>query len=417
MKHLQDEELSASELRFKYALEKEEDVSSAIEAALQREQEFFGVGLEMDFGSSDRIPDLCATGGKGGSGESQIWSFDDEEGVEADLVNGVHKSFVYRHHSMDERRLERGGVGEAGATAEKIMTDVEPDSTLLFGLDPFMTPQEQQFLTYLMTSGDTTKLAAATELMHYISALSLQGIMPNLKRQRSGVGRSMLESLREVIREGNEARMAEQEREARHSAGVMARHLVDGVKGLAGEKRIQKKRVDFEMRRQMEYMEWHPLPVRMPKYAELRAYNKANHSFALEFLDDVWDGTVLDAFSKICVNKGLLGNVTVTKRYAESKGIRNIIDVGSPKSRGKGYIDTPKPRVLVASMTNEGGQQGIVKGDVVTHFNGEEFAGTASELAAAIGSKQEGELLTFAFNADRAVAEALRRRSLIVSNH
>ena len=59
------------------------------------------------------------------------------------------------------------------------------------------------------------------------------------------------------------------------------------------------------------------------------------------------------------------------------------------------------------------GQKGIVNGDVLTHVNGEEYKGTADELRKLLDSVQEGEMLTFAFNCDQAVAEALKRRSMI----
>ncbi len=427
-----DEELSASELRLKYALEKDEDVASAIQAARIREMEFFGCGVELDLDSLD----IAKVGSTSSSWSTNLWSFDDEEGVEADLENGVHKSFIYRHHTIDEDDFDTacsGGAATGGGNithqhAQKSILDVVPDSTLLFGLDFFMTEEEQKFLTALLTSGEPAKLAAATEMMHHISTLSQQGIRPSLKRRQSSrnaaalagcqrsqrdFSRSMLSSIREVIKEGNEARKAEYEKGSRQVAGVMAKKLKHD--GLAGKKREQKRQNDLEMRKQMEHMRFHPLPVRMPKYAELRAC--PSDVFALQFLDDVWDGTVLDAFTKITVSTGLLGNVTVSKTHAESLGIQNVIQAGSnPKypNNKKGTIDVERPRVIVASMTREGGHQGVVKGDVVTHFNGEDFAGTATDLRALIDSRMEGETLTFAFNADMAVAEALRRRSLIV---
>ena len=45
-------------------------------------------------------------------------------------------------------------------------------------------------------------------------------------------------------------------------------------------------------------------------------------------------------------------------------------------------------------------------------FNGEPFTGTALELEKVIADSYEGEVLTFAFNDDSAVEEALKRRSI-----
>ncbi len=407
-----DEKLSASELRFKHALEKDADVAAAVEGAQSREDEFFGRGVEVDTKAFQYLSKL-STGSANTTGSSSqkgsVWSFDDEEGVEADL-SGPHKSFIFRHHSQMKINVE-------GKVEGPKMVMVEADSTLLCGLDAFMTDQEQQFVTAQLISGSTAKLAVATEMLHYISALSREGLRPSLKRRRSSLmvknpsmTRSMLASIKEVIREGNEARRKEDER----SVGVVATHLTAAAQGVAGGRRVQKRLVDLEMKKRMEYMKLNPLPLRMPKYAEATASKNVT---CMKFVDDMWDGTVLDAFSKITVNRGLLGGkVTVTKQHAESHGISRVIDAGSPKSsrsRGKGYIDTERSRVIVASVSSEIGMQGVVKGDVVTHFNGEEFEGDAQELTELLSDRYEGEVLTFVFNADAAVAEALRRRSLI----
>ena len=75
---------------------------------------------------------------------------------------------------------------------------VKIDSTLLYGLDAFMTTQEQQFLASLMILGDIDKLAAATEMTHYISLMSLQGRRPSVKCSKSCMrGCSMLDCIRE----------------------------------------------------------------------------------------------------------------------------------------------------------------------------------------------------------------------------
>lgn len=432
-----DERLTASELRFKYALEKDENIAAAIDAAAHREDEFFGKGVEVDatdsldnyLGSSDR----SGSGNGGSFGERQsIWSFDDEEGFEADL-SGPHKSFIFRHHSQ-----MRMTVPEEDTMQEVRMEDVEPDSTLLGGLDAFMTDEEQRFVTAQMISGETAKLAAATEMMHYVSALSREGIKPSMKRRQSSrlslvrcpsMKSSMLSSIKEVIREGNEARRQEEERTT--TGGLASRVAKQTMQfgGVAAGRRNQKMEADMEVRRRMEYMRLHPLPLRMPKYAEATATYA--HPFGLTFLDDMWDGTVLDAFSKITVSTSLLGTITISKQHAESSGVSRILDVtcvGSNKKsprckgkgtrhRGRGHIDTVRPRVIVASINREMGHQGVVKGDVVTHFNGEEFKGNAKELTELTKERYEGEVLTFVFNADAAVTEALKRRSMIADGN
>jgi len=399
--------LPASELRFQTALKDDVDISNAIEEAKQREDEFFGRDKSLDFylGKSASISAESMR-------QESVWSFDDEEGVEISIDNGPHKSFVFRHHSQID--LSTSTIDEDEVNLE----DVPADLTLLSGLDGFMTEQEKQFVTSQFISGDSNKLAVATEIMHYVSLTAKQGIKPSMKRKKSMLirqptaQRSVLASISELIKEGNEARKIEAEKEGRNTVGVVASQL----KTIAGGKRNKKQLVDIEMKQQMQYMKSHPLPLRMPKYVEV--VSSTAKDFSCTFVDDTWNGTVLDAYSKITVRSSLLSSkVTISKQHAESSGIRRVIDAGSSdnsKTKGKGYIDIERPRVIIASINKEMGRQGVVKGDVVSHFNGEEFKGTAAELKELIDtSRYEGELLTFALNADAAVAEALRRRSLI----
>mmetsp|Transcript_11785 Transcript_11785/g.25093 ORF Transcript_11785/g.25093 Transcript_11785/m.25093 type:complete len:498 (+) Transcript_11785:79-1572(+) len=368
-----DERLSASELSLKYAFTKDEDVACAIEEARNREDDFFGRGAEINAESFDGL----------------------------DAVMG--RSFMELCEDDGTKQLKH----------------VQADPTLLCGLDAFMTVQEQKFITAQLISGDTSKLASATEMMHHISTLYRQGIKPSSKRRRN----SILDSIKEIIREGNEARMLEAEKEALRALNdekpqkdKSSRNVKFGY--LPGSRSNRSKQVDMEMKieymelkKQMMYMKLHPLPLRMPKYAEVVV--SKDGSMGLAFWDDTWDGTVLDAFSKIEVNQSFLGQTYLTKQHADSKGIRDVLDVGSPRPNGKGYIDTEKPRVVIVSINGSLGQQGIVKGDVVSHFNGEPYLGTARELMKLIENGYKGEVMTIAFNADSAVAEALKRRSML----
>jgi hypothetical protein len=463
-----DDGLSASELRLKKALEDDEgDVVLAIKEAQRREDEFFsgrwglrddeGVGVVITVESylNATARESARRSPRGGlvARSESIWSFDDEEGFEAD-VDGRDSSFVYQHRKHEIAVEEEEQIN---------LEHVKPDPTLLFGLDAFVTDEEQRYITAQLISGDPSKLAATAELMHYVSAMSLAGIKPNLKRRNSGrsplsrsqsLRRSMLSSIKEVIREGSKARRLEEHREAasaRENAvddasnklsplgsikeairqGSEARRLVEERKAAEARKnavcsrrpvaalavgRTPRMILDVEIKRRTEYMKLHPLPLRMPKYAQATACKAVP---CLTLLDDVWDGTVMDAFSKITVTKFLSGNYSITKQPAESSGVFRIVDIGTSQSissKGMGYIDIVRPRVIVASIGREIGQHGIVRGDVVTHFNGEEFKGNATELTELIKDSKEGEVLTFVFNADPAVAEALKRRAVTISS-
>ena len=112
--------MSASELEFKSALEADDGVASAIEGTQRRENGFFGRGTEV----------TCAT------------SF--ETGTSA-------RSFM---EDLEEVVDEM-----------KQLDNAQADPMLLCGLDAFMTVQEQKFLTAQLISGDSVRLAVATEMM------------------------------------------------------------------------------------------------------------------------------------------------------------------------------------------------------------------------------------------------------------
>lgn len=413
--HAKDGDLTEREVRFRYALRHNEDIKSAVKAAQSREDEFFNREEAIDNESRlDSVQISRTRTSMTSISERSLWIFGDEEGFEVDLTNGVHKSFIFRHQSM--RSMSEDCTEEDEPDIEKI----EPDLTLLSGLDAFMTEQEKKYATYLMTSGDPSKLAAATDMLNYVSTLSRSGIKPSTKRLNSSNSNSgeasfafrrrdsLMGSIREIIKEGNETRLKEEEKTYMQlTGGVISPHL-------AGDNRSNRRRqVDLEVKRQMEYMRLHPLPLRMPKYAEVLSRGGALNQ--ITFVDDIWDGYVIDAFAKITVYKPFLGKTMhIKKQHAESMGISSVLNAGpagSPRQSRK--IDVDTPRVLVASINREMGQKGVVKGDVITHVNGEEYKGTANELRMLMDSMRQGEILTLAFNCDQAVAEALKRRSFI----
>ena len=168
----------------------------------------------------------------------------------------------------------------------------------------------------------------------------------------------------------------------------------------------------------------YPLPARMPKYAEV----SSGDDLPLQFIDDDWDGSLLDAFRRISVSSSMVFGSVV--RHAEPPNGRfgpyvfRILRMDEwDGSECDPRIDAPgQPRALVSWSGAEAGRQGVARGDVVTHVDGVPFSGTAAELAevlkgaAARGGERQGEPLHLVFNADRAVAEVLRRRAAVLEN-
>lgn len=72
-----------------------------------------------------------------------------------------------------------------------------------------------------------------------------------------------------------------------------------------------------------------------------------------------------------------------------------------------------KARVKIKSTRGVAGRLGLMRGDVVTHFQGEPWNGTADELTRTIETlflEDPGEMLQLVVNADECTAEALRAR-------
>ena len=82
--------------------------------------------------------------------------------------------------------------------------------------------------------------------MHYVGLTAKQGIKPSMKRKKSMLIRQPTAKRRILIKEGNEARKMEDEKEGRNAVGVVASQL----KTIAGGKRNQKQLVDMEMKQQ-----------------------------------------------------------------------------------------------------------------------------------------------------------------------
>jgi hypothetical protein len=406
-------DLTASERRLKQVIH-DPEVQLAVKEAQKREDEFFGRAHPKSPQALDENNEVVDD-----TSEAYIRCHKDslvanykEMGVEADVDFGVHQSFVIsknRPAPIDKRTI---------------------DPTLFQGLEFGMSNEEKETVTELLTSGDTTKLAGAAEILHGISLRVQQGLPPpkpvsELPEQQ--VSRSS--SIYKLIDESKAAREIAYKKTVQQTKALypqqVRRQLNQERRLLKHDKFVNHRKVDMELAQRAQFMKLHPLPVRMPKYVEFNLHDKQSRSFLpffltsandnecpLSFIDDTWDGSVIDAFCKISVTGGK--NPVVTKKMCENVGVVNILESGGDDTDD--WIDTENNRVLVASVRSEAGRQGVLKGDVVTHFNGELFDGTAADLDAVIKAQAERSgngMFTLVLNAESSVAEALRRRSMI----
>ena len=141
----------------------------------------------------------------------------------------------------------------------------------------------------------------------------------------------------------------------------------------------------------------------------------------------------MDAYSKISIG---FGN-KVTQRRPNNINIGNILgtEPSVVKSAAVGcamgfcasnvddygdysdiYIALPgKSRVLI-SHTGHIGKLGAVRGDVITHLDGEDISGKkAAQVLEIINGKETQGIIMLTLNAELSVADALKRRALAVA--
>ena len=106
------------------------------------------------------------------------------------------------------------------------------------------------------------------------------------------------------------------------------------------------------------------------------------------------------------------------KNPVEQIAVKKILSIGERERRQRGLEQSQRcHRVLVGAVRGQAGKSGIMKGDVVTHLNGEVFTGTADELNSFLVNSFEQQggdgMVTIVVNAEVCTAEALRLRSQV----
>lgn len=300
--------------------------------------------------------------------QSQIIHEDNEfRGNDDELAAGelrVKYSVDWGAFTDAKMRLERRTVSiregldldDQRKYTEELMTttnNIPVDPSLFAGLEDTMTTHEQQYVTELLTSGSVDKVARAAHILSEISKVVRCGIntsLPNIKTPKSP---------KETTRDSPQA--------DRERAGLLARHR-----------------------------KLHPLPNRMPLFVELQAEFDihAKRCQVLRFMDDEWDGSIADAFTRVHVSD----YDEYTHDFTPITGVVQGTN-----------------RVLVSISRGQAAQKGIRKDDVVSHINGEIFQGNALDLTHLIHSVCKSDhmyTLTMVLNADERTTEVLRMRAM-----
>jgi len=255
--------------------------------------------------------------------------------------------------------------------------DLLVDNTLFFGLSGLMSHAEKAYVTELMTSGNVNKLAQAAQILSEIGRAVNKGqlVVPDLSKSKS-----------------NEMENAS-DAEKRALATGMTKEERDRSDRLAQHRRL------------------YPLPDRMPRYVILKADFDvfAKHGKVLKFIDDGWDGSVADAFSRVSLSE--------TTWSEEDSYELDSDDEGEVDDFVNRNVQKYKNRVLIKGARRQAKKVGILKGDVVSHINGDEFKGTADDLKQLIDkfyrSGNKNYTFSLTLNAEQSTAAALKLRAMV----
>lgn len=289
------------------------------------------------------------------------------------------------------------------------------DVSLMDGLAPTMTDEEQQYVTKRMTSGEPNSLAQAARFLAHVADLTSQGIGPS---QRTS------EQTKKVVTAMRQTSYTNQV--------AVRKAMLQGKNSEVRKIRLEQGEIKAKKR-------LHPLPSRMPRHVTIATFDPDHRNVkggmlgkigvpsidigpiktpigkgplgksvkpTLALVDAKWDGTVDDAFGKILVSSE--GKVQVA--HTENPGTRHILN-GSHVVISAGETN----RVVIFESTNDAAKQGLRKGDVITHVNGDPVEGKTSEEVLSLFRKikEEGKSeMDIVVGAEVCVAEALRLRSI-----
>jgi hypothetical protein len=263
------------------------------------------------------------------------------------------------------------------------------------GMQDILSEAEQTFVSELMTSGDVEKLVQASQILYELKRIHQD---PNTNNatdlpQSSSSSSSLITTTTTTSSSSTKTEMK----------------LTDA------EKRALRMSLSKEEKRKLEgmerYLDMNPLPP-MPKCVTLDADFDlyAKHRKVLKFRDDIWNGTVSDAFARVYTSDS-----NTTSSYLDGSDSFDSNFVGYHNNEEGGFVNGNKRksrqnRVIIYAARKQVAKLGVEAGDVVTHFDGNEFLGTASDLKILINDLYVSGNKSFSMvlNAEQITADALK---------
>ncbi|KAL7563109.1 hypothetical protein ACA910_012293 [Epithemia clementina (nom. ined.)] len=382
-------------------------------------------------------------------------SLEEEWGVEADLMGGVHESFRMPNSSHLCNTNNNKNVGSRdGARSSTRATTSKVDLTLFAGLEDFLTDEQREKITLQMTSGDPNQLAAASLQLWQVlygdnnsnnESRAQSSNKPAEEVERCSVFELIAEAqaahekfLKEAKKKGetNDHNDCSEEKKTVDSLDSIHRHPARRT-----NTPLSSSIVGNNLPQQLAFQKAFPLPVRMPKTVELSSIpnnyltlrqpgagssppnsKQQQHQkwdyyhHMIQLVDYEWDGTVMDAYSKISI--GFLRKIHQPQRPAarNNPGVQRILGRGMD-----GQIEWPgQKRVLIHDAGRQAGRQGAVRGDVVTHINGqpiEKIFGGSSSSGTSPSAKSPTSSSSAVDDTNTTSAAAQVERSLLLMLH
>lgn len=311
------------------------------------------------------------------------------------------------------------------------------DEMVLCGLESSMSEAERDFIVQLMTSGCTTKMVQAAQLISSI-------VRMNAQKRREGMA-STLPPSRSVGTSNTPSQITSHKRPSQPYIRPQSPSYSFRMSSASYlMKRCAPPSYETDAKQRLKWGNMYPLPFRMPRAnrLDLDFDPRDTKQSLIRFMDDEESLSFLkynEAYSKMSYeNRCLLirdafSTFSFSPRGKMKKtdgsrfdGAENILLHLEHKVEDRMESDRMVSwrRVFVSFVHGKLQRRtGLRVGDVVTHLNGEPFDGNAEKLRFLLAAKKTEETIgggvptvEIITNAELSVAEVLRLRSLAVRN-
>ena len=261
-----ESEWTTSQVRLKHVL-KTTEVQKAIKHAKIMEAEYFGNDFNEEEDEELNFDD----------GDNSIDAFENDVeqwGVEVDLNNGAHDSFIAPRPPAPTIREEA----------------IRVDPTLFAGLNEFLTENQQKEVTEMMTRGEPSFLVNAAEIL-YNALQELSNPKPSTvtaTNRQTTAGKQKYTRNNSIARRSSIFQLIADAEAAQGRQENTEKKISEETQVLQNPRSrvAHRKQLERELRIQADFQKRFPLPVRMPKAVKLGL----SLPFDMELVNYTWGG-------------------------------------------------------------------------------------------------------------------------------